>query len=229
MEGVAPAALSRGAWGTSLVMEPVLSIASRSTVVLSGGGGGGGRVLDVDDGGCDVSAGYVSHAAVRAALRADGARHGAPPGPHVTVSGAAAAAAAFPAPLRARAPSPLTLVPCHVMTTRLRTQHKPLRNQSDFIAAKQVMESEVAKLQGSLPRVTDFALLGLPPPAPGAPARARQATSPTTSTPRGHPPRPAAPPSPTPSSTCTTRSTTSSAAWRCRRASLRWAPCFLLA
>ncbi len=168
VEGAAPVALTRVGWSTSIVMEPVLTVASRSRVSLPGDGGGGARrELDVDDGGCDLAAGYVSHTALRAALRAEG-RAGVPEGPSLSLSAAAAAAARFPPRLAAAlaAPAPPELIACHVMTTRLRTQHLPLRNQSDFIAAKQVMQSVVAGLQGGLPRVTDFSLLGLPPPRP---------------------------------------------------------------
>lgn len=43
------------------------------------------------------------------------------------------------------------LVPCHVMTSRLRAQHTPLRTQKDFIDAKQILDSVVNILQNDLP------------------------------------------------------------------------------
>jgi Niemann-Pick C1 protein len=42
-------------------------------------------------------------------------------------------------------------VPCTVSTTRLRTQHTPLRTQSDFVGAMQDTRSVVAQLQQALP------------------------------------------------------------------------------
>ena len=53
----------------------------------------------------------------------------------------------------------ITLIPCHVMTSRLRSQLTPLRNQSDFISAMQHTQAAVAQLQGVLPRI-NFQALG---------------------------------------------------------------------
>ena len=69
------------------------------------------------------------------------------------------------------------LIPCAVMTSRLRAQLTPLRNQTDFIDSMQHTQAAAASLEGSLPRV-DVTALGLPasasdagpPYAPGNPA-----------------------------------------------------------
>ena len=157
---------------------------SRTRVVSSRVGGGVEDSL-VDDGGCNLTAGYVSHAAVAAAHRH---AHGSSArlSHRLQVPHASAVAAGFPPAMLAAFArgegasrfdadddfggggsvngSWLGLMPCHIAISRLRAQHVPLRNQSDFIQAKQVMQNALAELQGSLPIISDFGLLGLPQP-----------------------------------------------------------------
>jgi hypothetical protein len=142
--------------------------ASRTLVqpTLPGALGSSSRV--VDDGGCDFSLGYVAHSAVEAAA----AHSGVALSHRLRVpSTSAAAAGGFPpALLAALASDPgAALMPCHIMISRLRAQHRPVRNQSNFISYKQVMQTAVEQLQGSLPTISDFGLLGIEPGSPAAP------------------------------------------------------------
>ena len=127
----------------------------------------------IDDGGCDMSSGYVSHKAVVAAHTL---AHGssARMSHSLSIPHAAAAAAGFPSQLLAgtSAGASVPLIPCHILISRLRAQHRPLRNQSDFIAAKQVMQTALSSLQGSLPVISDWGLLGLQPPSDSTPPAA---------------------------------------------------------
>jgi hypothetical protein len=116
-----------------------------------------------DDGGCVVAAdgsgaGYVAQRDLERAL---GARVASSrvrlPAAHVLVGDGAGS-------------GNMSLVPCHVMVSRLRTQHTPLRNQSDFVAAMQRTQAAVQALQAGIPRV-DLAALGISswgPLGPGA-------------------------------------------------------------
>lgn len=166
--------------------------------------------LDIDDGGCDMSVGYLTHAEVEAAIqRLHAAMAGqllqsspapAPSSAAVAIDAASisipshlvadvlppsfghrvlnsAAAVAKQQQQREGAASPsspfttTTLIPCHVMTSRLRTQHTPLRNQSDFINSMQHTQAAVATLQSALPTV-DLSMLGISgygPLQPGQP------------------------------------------------------------
>jgi hypothetical protein len=82
----------------------------------------------------------------------------------------AAAASDADALLAAVAPpwSSLPLIPCHVMTSRLRVQLTPLRNQSDFIDSMEHTQAAVGQLQGLLPTV-DLRVYGITAPGPQAP------------------------------------------------------------
>lgn len=159
---------------------------------LTSGFDDGGCMVAADGSG----AGYVAQRDLERALAAsrgghggrDGGRRATSLGSHVTLPAAAAiallpasraqvveqavAAAAArvvgSAPAAAAAPA-VEFVPCHVMVSRLRSQHTPLRNQSDFLGAMAHTQSAVQSLQAPIPRVDMAALgLGYGPLAPGA-------------------------------------------------------------
>jgi hypothetical protein len=182
----APAALVAApplpAWRAGADDPPVSAPASWAGAGV-GGWSGSATPPGVDDGGCDLAYGYVPQTAVAAALAADGA---APPralSSAVRVSGAALAAAAPPA-VAARLAAGLsarfgvgagggraaaaalsdvpavTLVPCHVLTSRLRGQLTALRNQSDFVGSLNNVQAAVGALAAALPPV-NLAAYGL--------------------------------------------------------------------
>lgn len=263
--GVRAVSVTRVGTETHFATQPVAQHASRTRRVVTRGafdewgyqyqGGedrgeysGGSSFSDVsviDDGGCDLSLGYVHQSVVKAAVAVQhasaaaavatmplatlGGAHvysGAPRGSSASASSAqpgaaaqrsasaalrlssvvhvsleAAAAVGIPeahlAHARALGASaanasfhhagalqgaPVTLIPCHIMTSRLRTQHTPLHNQSDFIAAKQVMQTamqqllEAGPLQLNPPLPTvDLALLGVTQLGPEDPSSAENA------------------------------------------------------
>jgi hypothetical protein len=133
-----------------------------------------------DYGGCDMDLGYISHADVEQALEAEGktlqsrvsvghAGLTALPS-HVlaqmskalskktgfTVGSSAAEVLRTHGETLGREPCgggncTVELVPCHVFTSRLRTQLVALRNQSDFVGAMQHVQAAVQNLQSNLP------------------------------------------------------------------------------
>jgi len=119
-----------------------------------------------DDGGCDLAAGYATQEEVESALgwaaRAQTVHvpaHRLPS--HLLAAGVE----------RAGGEDGVTLIPCHVLTSRLRGQHTPLRNQSDFINGMQRVQAAVSVLQAALLPVADltqYGITGYGPLAPGA-------------------------------------------------------------
>lgn len=119
----------------------------------------------LEDGGCDLTFGYVAHDDVEAML-----------GKSTDSSAAASLASKVRVPLQtAQAVTGKTLlgnsednsvllVPCHVLTSRLRTQLVPLRNQSDFIGAMQYVDAAMETLQKFLPPV-DLSRMGIQSPS----------------------------------------------------------------
>lgn len=120
-------------------------------------------VSSVDDGGCDLSSGYLLHSEVDRAVEFS-SRYS---------SGFSRASASKVSILAKFLPSRflekkasmslhdvVDLIPCHVMTSRLRTQHTPLRNQTDFINSMNNIKSAVSTLQLALPQV-DLNVLGI--------------------------------------------------------------------
>jgi hypothetical protein len=157
---------------------------------------------EIDDGGCDLSYGYLQHsdvaaarAAAAAALGGDASRLLAPavavsaaglaalspaaqqqlerglrrthPGAHSALSAASVGAdSPFAAAAGERsllsAVERITLVPCHVLTSRLRSQLTALHNQSDYIGALAHVNAAVSRLQAVLPTV-DLSVFGIDP------------------------------------------------------------------
>lgn len=163
------AAVTKVGKSTRVLSETVVGQVSRSRIERAGA-----SAVTVDDGGCDMSAGYVLHIDVISIVAAEAgvSRNG------VTLSSNGVSVRDLSRlPLRMRnarsargsAANATTLIPCHIMTSRLRTQHTPLRNQDDFINSKRVMQSAMATLQSSLP-IVDLSLLGVDGYGPLEPA-----------------------------------------------------------
>jgi len=143
---------------------------------------------DIDDGGCDLSVGYLSHRDVENALYTSMV-YNSPSSKKLSSSipslmqsrieiPRSLASLALPDSFVQRITMqrdrlissglsssnlqdlPITVIPCHVMTSRLRTQHTPLRNQSDFINSMQHTQQAVSQLQSTLPMV-DLSVYGI--------------------------------------------------------------------
>lgn len=153
----------------------------------------------IDDGGCDLSVGYLSHREVENALYTSMVYtdHSASSTLPAALKKGSKLSSSIPSLMRSRIeiPShlsplalperihqrlklqrerlqslvgnginlqdlPVNVIPCHVMTSRLRTQHTPLRNQSDFIDSMQHTQQAVSQLQSSLPTV-DLSIYGI--------------------------------------------------------------------
>lgn len=190
-------------------------LASAASVVTSVSAAAGGAI---DDGGCDLLAGYIPQQLLEGALKAahgpnyhlmssvtEGSAGGLTtglhalrhlPSPHqarlalalsarsqqqqlsaaqralLFKNAAVDSVAAMSALAAALAvDSDVTLIPCHVMTTRLRVQLTPLRNQSDFIASMEHSQAAASAIADLLPPV-DLSVFGIDQPgslSPGTP------------------------------------------------------------
>lgn len=175
----------------------------------------GSASIPIDDGGCDLSFGYlhqsdveaaIAHANTVASASAPASVAGAAPHrlTHRIALPGASLAAALPRERLARLEAALLqspagrsllassnaggssgsagsrlaslpalhLIPCHVMTGRLRTQLTPLRNQSDMVGALVHVRAAVSRLQSAIP-TADLAVLGIANAVADAPGAAQ--------------------------------------------------------
>lgn len=117
----------------------------------------------IDDGGCDLSSGYLLHSEVDLAIDTSSrysTRSGRASSSKVRVLAKSLPERFFMNKVSSSLDDLVELIPCHVMTSRLRTQHTPLRNQSDFINSMNNIKTAVSSLQMGLPQV-DLSVLGI--------------------------------------------------------------------
>ena len=123
-------------------------------------------VSSIDDGGCDLLSGYLLHSEVDRAIEISevssqfSSRQRRTSTSKVRLLSKYLPERFIKNSFSMSIEDEVDLVPCHVITSRLRTQHTPLRNQSDFINSMNYIKTAVASLQSSLPQV-DLTTLGI--------------------------------------------------------------------